>query len=165
MKVVENCAKIRSVRDQSQSKATIGFVLVATYIMFSILLGSTVLGLIGILPNLVAPMGVLGFMGYAGIPLDMMTITIAAVVVGIGVDDAIHYLHRFKAQRATGATVYVAIQNSHGSIGRAMYFTSLKALAMALAQPCCCESTLHLTIRISLGSEPGLWFSAWLMTA
>lgn len=112
----------------SSQASTIGFVLVATYLMFSILLGSTVLGLVGILPNLVAPMGVLGFMGYAGIPLDMMTITIAAIVVGIGVDDAIHYLHRYKAERATGATVKLAIQNSHGSIGRAMYFTSLTVI-------------------------------------
>ena len=108
--------------------STIGFVLIATYLMFSILLGSTVLGLVGILPNLVAPMGVLGIMGYAGMPLDMMTITIAAIVIGIGVDDAIHYLHRFKAERENGASVVLAIQESHGSIGLAMYFTSLTVI-------------------------------------
>ena len=68
---------------------------------------------------------VLGLMGLAGIPLDIMTITIAAIVVGIGVDDCIHYLHRFRDEIAVDGDYSAAMLRSHGSIGRAMYYTTL----------------------------------------
>ena len=64
-------------------------------------------------------------MGLAGIPLDIMTITIAAIVVGIGVDDCIHYLHRFRDEIALDGDYHAAMMRSHGSIGRAMYYTTL----------------------------------------
>ena len=108
--------------------STVGFVLIATFAMFAVLLKSTTLGLIGIVPNIIAPLAVLGFMGFAGIPLDMMTTIIAAVVIGIGVDDAIHYLHRFRDERQRGASVRDAITQAHASIGSAMYFTSLSVM-------------------------------------
>ena len=108
--------------------STVGFVLIATFAMFAVLLKSTTLGLIGIAPNIIAPLAVLGFMGFAGIPLDMMTTIIAAVVIGIGVDDAIHYLHRFRDERQRGASVQDAITQAHASIGSAMYFTSLSVM-------------------------------------
>lgn len=109
----------------SSQTSTIGFVLLATLLMFILLLRSVWLGIIGLIPNLLAAVSILAFMGFAGIPLDLMTITIAAIVIGIGVDDAIHYLHRFKEERDAGASARDAVARSHGSIGNAMYFTSI----------------------------------------
>jgi hypothetical protein len=63
-------------------------------------------------------------MGFAGIPLDIMTITIAAIIIGIGVDDAIHYLHRFKQELVVVKDVRVAVEKSHSGIGSALYYTS-----------------------------------------
>jgi len=68
---------------------------------------------------------VLGLMGWLGIPLDLMTITIAAITVGIGVDDTIHYVHRFREEFAEDGDYTAAIIRSHGSIGRAMYYTTV----------------------------------------
>ncbi|MBD3647022.1 MAG: MMPL family transporter [Pseudomonadales bacterium] len=74
---------------------------------------------------MIAAATVIAFMGYAGIPMDMMTITIAAISVGIGVDDAIHYLHRFRQEYNEDHDVARAVKEAHETIGRAMYFTSL----------------------------------------
>ncbi len=68
---------------------------------------------------------VMGLMGLLSIPLDLMTITIAAIVIGIGVDDTIHYLHRYRTEFAVDRDYIGAMQRSHGSIGRAMYYTSV----------------------------------------
>ena len=105
--------------------STLLFVLVATLAMFAVLLRSVTLAVVGLVPNLLAPLAVLAFMGFVGIPLDMMTITIAAIVIGIGVDDAIHYLHRCREEREAGHDAATAVRNSHRSIGNALYFTSL----------------------------------------
>ena len=78
---------------------------------------------------MLAAMMILAFMGFVGIPLDMMTITIAAIVIGIGVDDAIHYLHRYKEERDAGATAREAVERSHRSSGNALYFTSITVIA------------------------------------
>jgi len=96
--------------------------------MFTVLLRSVTLGLLGLAPNILAAMVILAFMGFTGISLDMMTITIAAIVIGIGVDDAIHYLHRFKEEIDAGVNVTDAVVASHGSIGSALYFTSLTVI-------------------------------------
>jgi len=104
---------------------TLAYVLGAMVIMFLVLLRSLLYTVVGLLPNVLAAALVVSFMGFAGIPLDMMTITIAAVSVGIGVDDAIHYLHRFKEEYAREGEVRLAVAWSHATTGRAMYFTSL----------------------------------------
>jgi predicted RND superfamily exporter protein len=64
-------------------------------------------------------------MGLAGIPLDIMTITIAAIVVGMGVDNCIHYIHRFRREFELDGSYREAMYRSHSSIGRAMYYTTL----------------------------------------
>jgi predicted RND superfamily exporter protein len=64
-------------------------------------------------------------MGWIGIPLDIMTITIAAINIGIGVDDSIHYIHRFREEFALDQNYWAAIHRCHNSIARAMYFTSI----------------------------------------
>ncbi len=104
---------------------TLGAVFLAIGLMFWVLFRSLALALLCLAPNLLAASMVLGIMGLAGIPLDIMTITIAAIVVGIGVDDCIHYVHRFKAEFSVDGNYHAAMHRSHGSIGRAMYYTTL----------------------------------------
>jgi uncharacterized protein len=68
---------------------------------------------------------VLGLMGWARIPLDLMTVTIAAITIGIGVDNTIHYVHRYREELAVDGDAWVAVARCHGSIGRALYYTSV----------------------------------------
>jgi len=104
---------------------TIGVVFVAIMFMFMILFRSFSLALIGIIPNLLAAGTVLSLMGWMGIPLDMMTITIAAITVGIAVDDTIHYIHRFQTEFKEDQDYLATMDRCHGSIGKAMYYTSV----------------------------------------
>ena len=104
---------------------TISIVFSVIFIMFLILFRSFYLSIIGIAPNLLAAGVVLGSMGLMSIPLDIMTITVAAISVGMAVDNTIHYIHRFKVEfRETGQYKQSMI-NSHSTIGRAMLYTSL----------------------------------------
>lgn len=105
--------------------ATMGAVFVGIMLMFIVLFRSVSLSLIAILPNMLAASVVLGGMGLAGVPLDMMTITIAAITVGIGVDHAIHYIYRFRKEFALTGNYIEAMHNSHASIGRALYYTAI----------------------------------------
>ncbi|MFQ3199421.1 MAG: putative RND superfamily exporter protein [Zhongshania sp.] len=104
---------------------TLSAVFVAILAMFVLLFRSLSLAFIALTPNLLAAGAVLGGMGLVGIPLDMMTITIAAITVGIGVDDTIHYVHRFKQEFALDRNYLAAMYRSHASIGKAMYYTSI----------------------------------------
>ncbi|MBT3505026.1 MAG: MMPL family transporter [Piscirickettsiaceae bacterium] len=104
---------------------TLGVVFFAIFLMFTLLFRSLKLALIAIVPNLVAGVSVLGLMGVAGIPLDMMTITITAISVGIAVDNTIHYMHRLQSEVAKDWDYPAALRRSHGSIGRAMYYTTI----------------------------------------
>jgi Predicted exporters of the RND superfamily len=104
---------------------TIGAVFLCIMGMFVVLFRSFLVSIVAILPNVLAAVVILGGMGLAGIPLDMMTITIAAITVGIGVDDCIHYIHRFKKEVAVDGDYIAAMHRSHASIGRAMYYTSV----------------------------------------
>ncbi|MCL7944373.1 MMPL family transporter [Marinobacter sp. ATCH36] len=109
---------------ESQIK-TLGVVFLAIMVMFLILFRSIKLALIGMAPNLIAAGSVLGLMGWLGIPLDMMTITVAAITVGIAVDDTIHYIHRFKTEFSKDGDYIATMHRCHRSIGQAMFFTSL----------------------------------------
>jgi hypothetical protein len=108
---------------------TLGAVFVAITLMFTLLFRSLSLALIAIAPNMLAAAMVLGFMGWVGIPLDMMTITIAAITVGIGVDHSIHYIHRFRREFAEDHDYRATLYRCHGSIGRAMFYTSVIIIA------------------------------------
>jgi predicted RND superfamily exporter protein len=103
---------------------TLAAVFVAIMVMFILLFRSFKLAVIGIIPNILAAGVVLGGMGLAGVPLDMMTITIAAITIGIGVDDTIHYIHRFKREFAVDGDYIATMYRCHASIGKAMYYTS-----------------------------------------
>ncbi|MCB1701163.1 MAG: MMPL family transporter [Pseudomonadales bacterium] len=104
---------------------TIGAVFLAILVMFLALFRSLSLSLIALAPNVLAAGLVLGVMGLLGIPLDIMTITIAAIVVGIGVDDCIHYVHRFMHEFEIDRNYRAAMFRCHDSIGRAMYYTTV----------------------------------------
>ena len=104
---------------------TLGYVLLATFLMFLVLLRSPLFAVLGMAPNILAAAAVLAVMGFAAIPLNMMTAAIAAVSIGIGVDFAIHYLHRYRREREQSADAAAAIARTHGSIGRALFLTGL----------------------------------------
>ncbi len=104
---------------------SLGAVFLAILLMFIVLFRSVKLSLIALVPNLVAVPLVLGLMGGLDIPLDFMTITIAAIAIGIGVDDTIHYVHRFGEEVVVDWDYQAAVSRSHGSIGRAMYYTTV----------------------------------------
>ena len=104
---------------------TLGATVLLLMAMFLILFRSLRIALIAIFPNVLSIGVVLGFMGWAGIPLDMMTITIAAISVGIAVDDTIHYIHRFRREFPRQGTYLATMRFCHGSIGRAMFYTSV----------------------------------------
>ncbi|WP_049723996.1 efflux RND transporter permease subunit [Gilvimarinus polysaccharolyticus] len=104
---------------------TLGAVFLGIMLMFLVLFRSLTVAIISLLPNLLAAGVVLGGMGLAGVPLDMMTITIAAITVGVGVDHAIHYQYRFRDELARCGNYIEAMHRSHASIGRAMYYTAV----------------------------------------
>lgn len=104
---------------------TLGVVFAAIALMFWMLFASLKMALIGVAPTLVAAGMILGLMGGLGIPLDIMTITIAAITIGIGVHDTIHYTHRFKDEVQSTGTYEDAVKSSHASVGRAMFYTTV----------------------------------------
>ena len=104
---------------------TLGAVFIGIMLMFMFLFQSWKVAAIALVPNLLSAGAVLSVMGWAGIPLDMMTITIAAITIGIAVDDTIHYIHRFKEEFETCRNYKQAIKRCHASIGKAVYYTSL----------------------------------------
>jgi len=104
---------------------TIGVVFLAILIMFAFLFKSTYIAVLAIIPNMIAAGMVLGVMGVSGTPLDIMTITIAAICIGIAVDDTIHYVHRFQEEFEKDHDYWATINRCHESIGRAMYYTTV----------------------------------------
>jgi predicted RND superfamily exporter protein len=108
---------------------TLGVVVLALLGMFLILFRSLKIALIAIAPNLTAIVVVLGVMGWLNIPLDVMTITIAAISIGIAVDNTIHYIYRFRYELQFENSYIETVHRCHGSIGRAMYYTSLTIIS------------------------------------
>jgi len=103
---------------------TIGVVIAILFIMFLVLFRDLKLAIVAIIANIVPVGMIFGFMGWFDIPLDMMTITIAAISIGIAVDDTIHYIHRFNLEYKRSNDYLQSVVNSHKSIGRAMFYTS-----------------------------------------
>lgn len=108
---------------------TLGYVVGATFLMFALLLRSIPLASIALIPNVLAALMIVSIMGYAGIAMDMMTVTIAAICIGIGVDDAIHYTHRFREEYDQTLSAGTAVDRAHHTIGHAMYFTTVTVIA------------------------------------
>jgi predicted RND superfamily exporter protein len=104
---------------------TLGVVMVGIMMMLWILFRSFRIAVIGIIPNILAATTILGFMGWMGIPLDIMTITIAAITIGIAVDDCIHYLYRFREELPTYGDYVVTMHYCHDNIAKAAFYTTL----------------------------------------
>ncbi len=104
---------------------TLGFVMVGIFIMFIILFRNIKLSLIGVVPNFIAAFFILGIIGLAGIPLDMMTITIAAITIGIAVDNSIHYIYRFKEEFSKIKNYNKTLRVCHSTVGVAILNTSI----------------------------------------
>lgn len=109
---------------ESQIK-TLSIVLVILFIMFILLFKSIKVAFIASIANIIPVSVIFGFIGWIGIPLDMMTITIAAISLGIAVDDTIHYLHRFEEEIQKDSDYIKAMYRTHTSIGNAMYYTTI----------------------------------------
>ena len=93
--------------------------------MFLILFKSFKLSIAGIIPNIFASSMILGLIGILKIPLDIMTITIAAITIGIAVDNSIHYIYRFKEEFGKLRNYDLTIDKSHGTVGIAILNTSI----------------------------------------
>ena len=102
---------------------TFGLTVAILFVIFCFVFRSIKLATIAIVSNLIPLCTLFGVMGFFGIPLDVMSITIAAISIGIGVDDIIHYIHHFKEEMLT-KDVFESIKAAHASIGYAMYYTS-----------------------------------------
>ncbi len=109
---------------QSQIQ-TVGAVLLGIALMFMVLFRSVPLAIIGIVPNALAAALVMGVMGWLRIPLDMMTITIATITIGIAVDNSIHYIYRFKEEYEKLKDYNLTMDVCHANIGRAVLYTSI----------------------------------------
>ena len=103
---------------------SIGIVFLSIFIMFLFLFKSIKLASIGMIPNFLAAGAVIGTIGLTGIPLDVMTVTVAAVSIGMGVDNTIHYIFRFKKEFLESNDYLKSTKNTHATIGRALFYTS-----------------------------------------
>ena len=104
---------------------TLGLVMVGIFAMFMILFKNIKLSLIGVVPNFIAAFFILGIIGLLGIPLDMMTITIAAITIGIAVDNSIHYIYRFKEEFLKHKDYEKTLKICHSTVGVAILNTSI----------------------------------------
>jgi len=104
---------------------TLGLVMTGIFIMFLILFKNVKLSLIGVVPNFIAAFFILGIIGLLGIPLDMMTITIAAITIGIAVDNSIHYIYRFKEEFTKTNDYNKTLKTCHSTVGVAILNTSI----------------------------------------
>ncbi len=104
---------------------TLGFVMIGIFAMFFILFKNIKLSLIGVIPNFIAAFFILGIIGIVKIPLDMMTITIAAITIGIAVDNSIHYIYRFKEEYSKINDYKLTLKKCHSTVGVAIFNTSI----------------------------------------
>ena len=104
---------------------TLGLVMIGIFSMFIILFRNIKLSLIGVVPNFIAAFFILGIIGLLGIPLDMMTITIAAITIGIAVDNSIHYIYRFKEEFIKIKDYNKTLKICHSTVGVAILNTSI----------------------------------------
>ena len=104
---------------------TLGLVMLGIFLMFLILFKNLKLSLVGVVPNFIAAFFILGIIGLLEIPLDMMTITIAAITIGIAVDNSIHYIYRFKEEFKNINDYNKTIKVCHSTVGKAILNTSI----------------------------------------
>ena len=104
---------------------TLGIVMLGIFAMFFVLFRNVLLSFIGVVPNFLAAFFILGIIGLLGIPLDMMTITIAAITIGIAVDNSIHYIYRFREEFEKIKNYSKTLDRCHSTVGIAILNTSI----------------------------------------
>ena len=104
---------------------TLGIVMLGISVMFFVLFRNIIVSFIGVIPNFIAAFFILGIIGLLGIPLDMMTITIAAITIGIAVDNSIHYIYRFKEEFSKIKDYNKTLDRCHETVGVAILNTSI----------------------------------------
>ena len=104
---------------------TLGVVMIGISAMFFVLFRNIILAIIGVVPNFLAAFFILGIIGLMNIPLDMMTITIAAITIGIAVDNSIHYIYRFKEEFHKIKDYKKTLDKCHSTVGIAILNTSI----------------------------------------
>ena len=104
---------------------TLGIVMAGITLMFLVLFRNITLSIIGVVPNFMAAFLILGIIGLLRIPLDMMTITIAAITIGIAVDNSIHYIYRFKEEFKKIKNYNKTLEKCHDTVGVAILNTSI----------------------------------------
>src|SRR5690606_35586520 len=105
-------------------RETLGVVVAAIYLMLLLLFRSFRLALVVLLPQALPAVTMLGVMGWCGIPLDLVTVMIAAVALGVGVDSAIQYTMRFREEYAVAQDLRAAVQRTHDTVGRAIWIAT-----------------------------------------
>lgn len=131
---------------------TLSTVFVCILVMLLFLFRSIPLALIGTIPNVFTALFILGSMGLFKIPLDIMTITIAAITIGIGVDYAIHYIHRYRKEIQADADHSAAIHTVQTTVGKALYYTSITI-------------TLGFVVLVSSNFMPSIYFGMFTSLA
>ena len=109
--------------DSMATSYLVAFILIA--IMMMILLGSVKIGLVSMIPNVLPIIITLGFMGLVNMPLDMFTMLVGAIVIGLSVDDTVHFFHNFAKYHKQGHTTKEAIEHTMTGTGRALVATSV----------------------------------------
>ena len=99
-------------------------VFVVISVMLFLIFKSIKVMIIGLIPNIFVASSVMGLLGLLKIPLDIMTITVAAISVGMAVDNTIHYIYRFKKELKISGSVEIALKNAHLTTGRAIFYTA-----------------------------------------
>jgi predicted RND superfamily exporter protein len=110
-------------------RETFGYVVAAIYLMLLLLFRSPVLALLVVLTQVLPAVVMLGLMGWAGITLDLVTVMIASIAMGVGIDASIQYTVRFRAELADGASPRDALRHSHATIGRAIWVATTVIIA------------------------------------
>ena len=111
---------------QSLFQSQIGSLLIVfavISIMLYLIFRSLKVMIIGLIPNIFVASSVMGLLGLLNIPLDIMTITVAAISVGMAVDNTIHYIYRYKKELKKNES-YIALKNAHSTTGRAIFYTA-----------------------------------------
>ena len=101
---------------------TIVFAVIA--LMFLVIFKTFKAMFIGLIPNIFVALSVVGTLGLLGLPLDIMTITVAAISVGMAVDNTIHYMYRYKKEMKKTNDPLISMRNTHINVGRALFYTA-----------------------------------------
>ena len=110
-------------------RASVGVVAVAVFLMLLLLFRSPVLALLVLVSQALPAAVVLGIIGWAGIPLDLVTVMIASIAIGVGIDAAIQYTMRFRRELAATGDARQAVHRAHATIGRAIWIATTVIVA------------------------------------